>query len=1849
MAEFKISRIRYTWKGNWTTSTAYIKDDIVRYGGSAYVCIRQHTASTFNADQEYYASPGDTSFSPAWEVMAEGYAWRGSWQTTTLYNYGDLALYGGVVYLCVDSHTSAAQFITNNSKWTTYASQYNWSAGWEPVPRHYGVGEIVKYGGIVYICNTEHTSGSASSGLEADQAHWDVFYEGIDYKGVWQSSIRYKANDLVKYGGSVLRCVVGHTSGPYITNANFITEFPGHNFYDAWTSANYYAVGDVVRHGGQLYRANANNNASNPSDSVYQATSSNWSVLSKAINYQGDWSSSSSYKTGDLVRRGGHLYVALLDTTADGSSQDSLDSGNWELVVPSQNWRDAWHEDIEYSVGDVISYEGNAYVCTVQHLASIDPPNWPGDNGEGYDYWDLLLQAGPNVGLKKRGDLLTYDLSRSNLGDGSTFGPTSVPIGQEDHYLSIRNENYQDGTQLFYRQWGNLVRVYYISPNGLDDDTDADRGLNPFKPFRTLRFACETIENLNIAAPTTSIVHVLPGRYEEIGPIIVPARTSIKGDELRASTIVASPPIAALENDVTYTVEILGRFQELMDNVLTGVEVTVTSGNSVDQVIPNNGDESSLLVGVDARNLLQNMIDYIEFRAGDGEVDPTMTGTNTASTDTDYVNAVAILEANKEFFAAEAVAFMEFYYPNYNFDSNSCKRDARRYIDAIKYDLIYTGNYKSIYAARYYVNAVLGSELEDMFYVRDAATIRNLTLEGLSGTLNPPQVFDLYRRPTGKSYVSLDPGWGPADNRTWITSRSPYIQNVTTKGTACIGQKIDGSLHNGGNKSIVSNDFTQVLSDGIGAWVLNNGRAELVSVFTYYCQVGYLAENGGRIRATNGNNSYGSYGAISQGVDATETPAEANVNNRNNDPSVLQAFAGEVNDEILIFEFEHCGQNYTQASYTITGSGTGAAVIQEDFRDGGVFQSRVIDPVDSFVIGGAGYKLVGNNAQSGNTTSITIASNDSGSEAEYLGLRIILTSGTGTGQYGVITAYNTGTKVVSVQRESDGIAGWDHVIPGYPIAASLGTATQYRIEPRVVFDEPPYAARPVTLSILTTWANATYGETTETYTSITGTAGTGETINIVPASAVFTVNKVGRTYTVTQTYGGAGYEVGQTVTLSGDDLGGTTPDNDVTITVTSVSEDSTNSIVTFTYEGLAASGKFVVTPNTGTSGICSPDGENDWNDSTLPSSGNWKALAGGNNRFVAIRFNSAVAAYSLNGETWTTTSMPASRNWNSVVWGNPNNNGGVFVAVSGNNNSAAKSTDGITWTSVTMPTVGDSSINEWVDITFGKNVFVAIANSGNVSAKGTYNAITGIISWTGYIMDVVADSSAKDWISVAYGNNRFVALSATGNIAYSFDGQEWYGATMPKPDGSTIMRWNKMKYGNGVFVALCDSAGQAVGADGFGQNEVAFIYSSPDGVTWTLRETDIAGEWAVLAFGNPDVAVNDSTIIDLRNNSPRFLVVEGGSTGTATALAVEVGARAQGRAVVATGQVAGLKIWDPGSNYSLLSPPSVTLIDPNNTTEVVLDNRVGNGVLGQPSWLNRGLGYRTSTTDVTVTGDGFADRFPVGKFVTLSNLSSYPGPGAQILFDGNSQIYTVVTIQPLGQDLGGTGLSAYFRVSPTIELFNAPVHNEHCIIRERYSQCRITGHDFLDIGTGNFEETNYPEVYTSGQDYLTAPEDEIVEGSGGRVFYTSTDQSGNFRAGELFSVEQATGIVTISADFFDLNGLSELRLGGIRIGGSGVVIREFSTDPSFTENSNNVIPTQRAIKSYLNNRLTVGGSEIATSSFIAGVVKVGPNEIRTTTGAGLVIPVKANFEGSTTLISGSILAQSMFYKARFPR
>ena len=45
MAEFRLGRLKFNWRGNWVASTAYVIDDIVKFGANTYVCKTNHTST----------------------------------------------------------------------------------------------------------------------------------------------------------------------------------------------------------------------------------------------------------------------------------------------------------------------------------------------------------------------------------------------------------------------------------------------------------------------------------------------------------------------------------------------------------------------------------------------------------------------------------------------------------------------------------------------------------------------------------------------------------------------------------------------------------------------------------------------------------------------------------------------------------------------------------------------------------------------------------------------------------------------------------------------------------------------------------------------------------------------------------------------------------------------------------------------------------------------------------------------------------------------------------------------------------------------------------------------------------------------------------------------------------------------------------------------------------------------------------------------------------------------------------------------------------------------------------------------------------------------------------------------------------------------------------------------------------------------------------------------------------------------------------------------------------------------------------------------------------------------------
>jgi hypothetical protein len=192
--------------------------------------------------------------------------------------------------------------------------------------------------------------------------------------------------------------------------------------------------------------------------------------------------------------------------------------------------------------------------------------------------------------------------------------------------------------------------------------------------------------------------------------------------------------------------------------------------------------------------------------------------------------------------------------------------------------------------------------------------------------------------------------------------------------------------------------------------------------------------------------------------------------------------------------------------------------------------------------------------------------------------------------------------------------------------------------------------------------------------------------------------------------------------------------------------------------------------------------------------------------------------------------------------------------------------------------------------------------------------------------------------------------------------------------------------------------------------------------------------------------------------------------------------------------------------------------------------------------------------------------------LVLSSVSAVPQVGASIQFatgDTSAYIISAVSTATVNSVTVYIVTLAQQKVTPSTD---GTVAN----FRYNFSLIRLTGHDFLFIGTGGVATTNYPGIPSQGPTQAN----QIVYTFPGRVYYISTDEKGNFNVGQYFSVNQATGSATLNASAFNLSGLTSLRLGSIGAQ-LGAQVDEFSTDGTLSANSNTKVPTQAAVRTYL--------------------------------------------------------------------
>jgi hypothetical protein len=93
-------------------------------------------------------------------------------------------------------------------------------------------------------------------------------------------------------------------------------------------------------------------------------------------------------------------------------------------------------------------------------------------------------------------------------------------------------------------------------------------------------------------------------------------------------------------------------------------------------------------------------------------------------------------------------------------------------------------------------------------------------------------------------------------------------------------------------------------------------------------------------------------------------------------------------------------------------------------------------------------------------------------------------------------------------------------------------------------------------------------------------------------------------------------------------------------------------------------------------------------------------------------------------------------------------------------------------------------------------------------------------------------------------------------------------------------------------------------------------------------------------------------------------------------------------------------------------------------------------------------------------------------------------------------------------------------------------------------------------------------------------------------------------------------------------------LGSVTLGSSNTAVNEFSTDSTFSANSDSVVPTQKAIKTYIASQIGGGGSSIVANSLTVGNIAISGNSVGTTSGA-IDFTSTVNFK---TGVRGTVLA-----------
>lgn len=832
MAEFKLGRIKFVWKGAWVPSTIYVKDDIVRYGGKSFVCVLGHTGGIA-------AGGFETDLAAArWSLMNDGQSWNNVWSTSIYYKVGDVVRYGGRSYIANLAHQSAATATlgleNDQSKWDIFNDGIAFAGTWS-FPTRYKLNDVVAYGGQLYICITHHTSTSTFS-----ISNFSVFATGLQFEGVYNAGTSYQPGDVVVYGANSY-VAVQTTIGNLPTNESFwsaVTQ--GVTYRSTYSGATGYRKGDIVAYGGYTYVAKSDSTGNLPTNATF------WDILNKGYTFIGVYSGATAYKPGELVSYGGNVYAAKTDTTGNiptstaqwdvftkgfnwlgeyaggtayapgdvvkygarifvniqaGTGNLPTNASFWNLLNDGVRSAGTYADATAYLVGDIVRYGGRSYICVLGHTSNnatnVEPPN--------ATFWQLLA-----AGMNWRGNYSA--VTEYELDDVVNFAGSS--------WISIANDNVGNQPDASPLRWALVAQTGNLAPILT---TTGD----------TFRYGVSAVERLPIGQEgqvlaVNSGLPVWEDNNESRNVYYVTPEGSNSNDGLSMNRSFASIRYACTQvRGAAFTGAISG----------TTLTVTlVTSGTlSVGQVVYGAGIAP---------------IRIASFGSGGG-----LTGTYNLDSARTFSSGT-LRSARPATIYVKAGTFTETL-PIVVPESVHIIGDGQRVTSVQP-------------AAGVSADGSTLNNRSTMFLMSDGSMLSNVNMMGMTGFSLGVSPSNITTSTPGGVFVAFNPD-------SPVLTKSPYITDCSAFSTGGIGAVIDGSVHATGNKSMLFHAYTNINDNGVGFWTSNAGRAEIVSCFTYYCAFGYAASEGGQIRALNGNCSYGEFGASSVGFDPSETPVTAAV------------------------------------------------------------------------------------------------------------------------------------------------------------------------------------------------------------------------------------------------------------------------------------------------------------------------------------------------------------------------------------------------------------------------------------------------------------------------------------------------------------------------------------------------------------------------------------------------------------------------------------------------------------------------------------------------------------------------------------------------------------------------------------------------------------------------------------------------------------------------------------------------------------------------------------------------------------------------------------------------------------